>query len=675
MKRSAFLLIVFLLLTSLGSYAQNLNKVYGAMAEQDWEVALELLEPIIEKKKKNYEARWLAAICHTERYRFDEAYKLFQEALPFAEVDPSFWIPYAKAYLLGSRVEDAERTLARVNQNQLDDFVKPDYFKVYNNIQNAKKYLPNPKEVIIKNLGPNINTKDNEYSQVVTDDQMGIYYTVRRAGLGEVLDDGENAEMVMASRMNEFDEWQKDNPLEGFSSGTVNEATTQLFNGDSTLVVFKDEDLFVSNLQEDGTWSEREPLEINSNKWDSHAFFYNNGNSLIYSSAVNSADGENADLYIIHKQEDGKWSAPYAIEELNTSENDDSPFVAGDGTLYFSSRGHDSMGGYDIFKTRLDSATGKFSAPENLGAPFNLPNDDTFFTLYGKNAYLSSSRPEGYGQVDIYRVILFNKSKVQGRLMDCDGETPIPNTKITVRKGEEIFETTTDEYGRYSMNFPIEQEFSMTAERGGEQIYEEVHRINVLFRDEFDINHDFFVGECENPKMIYVKMINSFDLDPENIDVEEPEIIEPIVEAEPEPIVVDEVKDVVPVIVPVAEEYLELPNVYFTFDRSNIREQFYERLDETAELLKERTDLRVLVAGHTDAYGTNEYNIALGKRRYTQVYNYLINRGVDPDQLEYKTLSENEPIATNRTIAGRAFNRRVQLYFIDDEGNIVENQK
>ena len=133
--------------------------------------------------------------------------------------------------------------------------------------------MSNPKDIIIENLGPNVNTEFNEYSQVVTYDQTGIYFTARREGLGEVVDDGENVEMK--SKMNDLDEWEKDAPLEGFSSGTVNEATTQLFNWDSTLVVFKDEDLFISNLQIDGTWSDREPLEINSNRWDAHAFFYN----------------------------------------------------------------------------------------------------------------------------------------------------------------------------------------------------------------------------------------------------------------------------------------------------------------------------------------------------------------------------------------------------------------
>ena len=79
-----------------------------------------------------------------------------------------------------------------------------------------------------------------------------------------------------------------------------------------------------------------------------------------------------------------------------------------------------------------------------------------------------------------------------------------------------------------------------------------------------------------------------------------------------------------------------------------------------------------MVAGHTDAYGTNPYNVALGERRYTEVYNYLVNKGVNPSQLATKTFSEDIPIATNRTVQGRAFNRRVELYFIDENNNRVD---
>ncbi|MFY0592289.1 OmpA family protein [Roseivirga sp.] len=694
MKRSAFFIVALFIICAISVHAQNLNKVYGAMEEKDWEVALGYLEPIIKKKKKNYEARWLAAICHSKRYRFEKSYALFQEALPIAEEDPIFWVTYAEAYLFGGQVEDAERVIRRVKQNDLADYAKPEYFRIFNNIQNARTLLADPKEIIVKNLGPNVNTKGQEYSQVVTADQRGIFFTARRQGLGEVSDDGIFYEQVMTAEMDETDNWEKDSPLEGYASDDTFDAPVQLLDNDSTLITFREDDLYMSKLGADGIWGEREKLPINTSKWEAHAFIYNKGNSIIYASDFQN-NNENSDLYIVHKVDGGKWSKPYAIKELNTPLNEDAPFVAEDGTLYFASRGHDSMGGYDIFSTKLDTASGIFSKPQNLGAPINLPTDDTFFTLYGKNAYFSSSRPEGYGENDIYRVIMFNESQVQGKLLGCDNTTPIANAKISVVGKEDEFTAQTNEYGVYSMNMPIENDFTLRVERDGEVLYEKEHTIRVLFRDEFDIEQDFFIGDCnKNEKEIYVKMINSFDLDPTNIPVDPPStegVIIEEAEVESQPVIVAEEKaeivkeeviavveevekvvaeqvEAVSPIVP-AEEVIELPIVYFDFDKQNIKEEYFERLNDAADLLKRRTDLRIMVGGHTDAYGTDPYNVALGQRRYTMVYNYLVNKGVNKDQLVVKTFSEDLPIASNRTQKGRAFNRRVELYFVDENGN------
>ena len=135
-------------------------------------------------------------------------------------------------------------------------------------------------------------------------------------------------------------------------------------------------------------------------------------------------------------------------------------------------------------------------------------------------------------------------------------------------------------------------------------------------------------------------------------------------EPEPEPEPKEEVSADVPV-APVVAKKIELPNVFFDFDKHNIKSEFFQRLDEAAELLISQRNLRIMVAGHTDAYGTNPYNVSLGQRRYTEVYNYLINKGVNADQMEVETFSEDTPLQSNRTIRGRAFNRRVMLYFIE----------
>ena len=676
MRRIIFMTLFSVFLFGSSAFAQNLNKVYGAMDEGDWEVALELLEPIMRKKPKNQEAKMLAAICHSERYRLDEAIRLFKESSEMGKETPYYYIKFAKAYLLDEKIDEAEQMIRRLRLQDLDDFMRPEYLQISNNIQNAKKYLPNPADIIIQNLGPNINSDGNEYSQVVTENQRSIYFTARRDGASKLGDDGEPLEQVLVADMNDRDRWEKDRPLEGFNGANTNEAPVQLMRNDSTLITFVDEDIFIYTKTEQGRWR-RDAFQFNSNRWDSHVFVYNYNRSMIFASDVNHTT-ENLDLYITHRDATGKWMKPRAIAELNTSLNDDAPFVADDGTLYFSSRGHDSMGGYDIFKTRYDSAAGKFLPPENMGAPINLPNDDTFFTLYGKNAYLSSSRPGGFGQVDIYRIIMFDESQVQGLLIDCNGETPLSNAKISVVGREDEYSAVSDEYGVYKMKMPIEEAFILRIEKDGEVLFEHEQTVSVLFRDEFDINKNFYIGGCEAVEgILYLKLINSFDLDPTNLPVDPVDISgitpvtdepEPVAEEEPEPQPQPEEKEEVsaaPVVVP-GPKKIELPNVFFDFDRHTIKSEFFQRLDEAAELLSGDRSLRIMVAGHTDAYGTNNYNVDLGTRRYTEVYNYLLNKGVNADQMEVSTFSEDTPIQSNRTIVGRAFNRRVELSFIEE---------
>lgn len=650
------------------AYSQNLNDVYSAMGEEDWEVALEMVQPML-KKKKNYEAKWLAAICHANRYRFETAYGLFEEAMPFAEIDPFYWVPYAQAYLFGGRVNEAERLLRRTSPKEFEDpYFQDVYVKVLNNIRAAQKYLPNPENVVVQNLGPNVNTKGNEYSQVVRTDQRGIYFTARREGLGSKADDGEYYEHLMMSQMNNFDKWQNDKEVEGYNTGTDFLAPLQLLDNDSTIVYYKNDDIYMAKLQPDGSYGEDSKFQFNTDKWESHAFVYNDHKSIIFSSDFGNKD-ENADLYVTHLNEQGQWTKPYLIEELSTDENEDAPFVAGDGTLYFSSRGHDSMGGYDIFKTRLDSATGKFSKPENLGAPINLPGDDTFFTLYGKYAYFSSSREAGYGENDIYKVFMFNASKVQGKFVDCENR-PLANAQLLVTEIEsgEVTTTQTNEFGVYQFIVPIEKDVNVRLERNGETLYESKHNFRVLFRDSFDIEHDFLVGECAAAGVedIYLTMINSYDLDPTMIETEAPSteglLIEEEVITEETPLpVVDEEK---PAVAVAALPALELPMIFFDFDKSVVKEEYFERLNKAASLLKDRTDLKILIAGHTDSHGTNLYNTGLGKKRYEAVYRYFVNKGVSTEQLEVRSFSENVPIASNRTRQGRAYNRRVELSFV-----------
>ncbi len=692
--RSLFV-VLFIVLFSSGLMAQKMNNILSDMEDESWQAAYDQLETLMRKKPKNTEAKFFAGICLAELYRPDESIQLFKASADLAQDIPFYYVKFAKAYLLAGQVQNAKNTLAQFDSKDMFDEDKKEYNQVRTNILAAEKYLPNPKDLIVQNLGTNVNTDGSEYSPLMTSDHRGIFFTARRKKESEKARDGEAYEQVMTSDMDEVDDWTKDAVLDGYAKGTDHDATVQLMNGDSTLVSFKNEDLFISDLQADGNWGNRRSISnINTSKWESHVYFFNNGKSMIYASAANTKG--DLDLYMMHQDASGKWGKGQAIEELNTPYNDDSPYVAEDGTFFFASRGHESMGGYDIFQSTYDSAAGKFSEPLNLGAPINSVNDDTFFSVFGKMAYFSSYRPGGFGSMDIYKVYLFNKTVVAGRLLNCGDRSPVVGAVLSVEGKETEFTATTDENGFYSMELPIEQDIMLNIVKAGNNIYKQKHYVKVLFRDENEVGRDFLVGcpdQSESDERIIIKLKNGFDLNPSEIVVEPPVVAEEVPEVvTPEPEVVEEeaAEEVVAEENPVVEEKkvveevkaadtppadistqtmlaldeIELPIVYFDFDKHNIKSEFFERLDKAARLLRERPDVRVFVGGHTDNYGTNEYNVALGERRYNEVHAYLLNKGVNPEQLETGTYGEDIPAVNNRTRRGRALNRRVMLSFI-----------
>jgi hypothetical protein len=139
------------------------------------------------------------------------------------------------------------------------------------------------------------------------------------------------------------------------------------------------------------------------------------------------------DIYFSTKEPGGGWSDPENIGEyINTPYDEDGPFIHPDGNkLYFSSKGHNSMGGYDIFLTEYLVEKGRWTRPENMGYPINTAEDDIFFvwSADGERAYFSSEREDSYGRTDIYMLSRNNPEAVNvelgGKITDKISGEPI----------------------------------------------------------------------------------------------------------------------------------------------------------------------------------------------------------------------------------------------------------
>ena len=140
---------------------------------------------------------------------------------------------------------------------------------------------------------------------------------------------------------------------------------------------------------------------------------------------------------------------------------------------------------------------------------------------------------------------------------------------------------------------------------------------------------------------------------------------EPVVEPipEPEPAIIEEVKEEV-VVVEVPEKIV-LRGINFDFDKSNIKPEFMPVLDEAVKILKENSDIKVIIEGHTDWTGAEKYNQGLSERRAASVCNYLVEKGISQNSLETVGYGEADPIADNHTREGRNMNRRVVFKILD----------
>lgn len=165
-------------------------------------------------------------------------------------------------------------------------------------------------------------------------------------------------------------------------------------------------DLYQADLQDAHHWTNVRPIpEIDGiNSREPSVCISPNGKIMLFSSDRAGSKG-GLDLYYTVKDKNGKWTKPVNCGILNTMFDEDAPIIANDGiTVYFSSRGHNSMGGYDVFKSTLDTVTMKFSEPVNLGYPLNSVGNDIYFVLNkdDKTGYFTSDREGGFGEKDIY---------------------------------------------------------------------------------------------------------------------------------------------------------------------------------------------------------------------------------------------------------------------------------
>ncbi|MBP6460638.1 MAG: PD40 domain-containing protein [Crocinitomicaceae bacterium] len=382
-------------------------------------------------KNQNYIYRKGVTTFHYKK-NYEEALKLFKKTTSNVskvydfESPNEIRVPMEALYYYAFCLDNLGRSTEAIEyyKKYLDKnigitnvYTKSAWLKIVNT-EVADKYKANPKKnVILKSIGDSINTKDPEFAPIISPDGSTIYFTSRRHWkedtYKEYVEDFTNysPEDAYVSYKKEGDQWTSPKRLP-FCKLENNEATVSISSDERILYLYVDKNndgnLYKTDLSKEtiDTVIGIDIPEVNTKYWDSHIFFSEDDNLIIFASDRPGGYG-GRDLYRLMRLPDGSWSKPFNMGSgINSPYDEDSPFLSIDKkSLFFSSNSDKSMGGFDIFMSRRVDDN-NWTAPINMGFPVNSIKDDIFFTTTadGLLGYLSSNRNGGNGESDIYEV-------------------------------------------------------------------------------------------------------------------------------------------------------------------------------------------------------------------------------------------------------------------------------
>jgi len=524
----------------------------------------------------------------------------------------------------------------------------------------AMEMINNPVRIFIDNLGRGVNTKYPEYGPYINADETILMFTSARDNTtGGKTDDRDLnffEDIYISNKSGDI--WRDaSNPGKPLNTDS-HDAIVGVSPDGKHALIYKGEDnggdIFECRINEEGEWGKpkRLPKEINTKYHESSASFSPDMEALYFVSDKPDGFGGKDIYYTSLRIKGNKEKLDYedAVNlgaVINTRYDEQGVFMDVEGkTLYFSSKGHNTMGGYDVFKTILKN--GKWTKPVNLGYPINTADDDIFFSFSrdGRHAYYSSFDPDGYGNRDIYMITLLGPEKEVAFMEDYDflafktvivkenlmlDKVEVKESQITIVKGKVLDAITLEPLG----GVPVE-------------IYD-----NALGRmiSSFESNTntgEYMVSLPSGRNYGFSANAKDYLFHSENL------IIPPAISVQ------EIYMDMLLHKVKVGSKII-LKNIFFDFDKTTLRPTSTAELDRLTKMLNDIPTLKIEISGHTDNIGSDEYNKNLSEGRAKTVVDYLIDKGIDRERLTFAGYGESQPIETNDTEEGRQMNRRTEF--------------
>lgn len=528
-------------------------------------------------------------------------------------------------------------------EKEKEEEIKEDYLESFS----RSLYIPWDKDSVkvqIHFTGKELNTPFPEYAPVINADGSVMYFTSRRPVTEKEKKKGIiGLENIYFSSFNrETGKWSEALMLPAPVNfpGRFNSAVA-LSNDGQRLFIYRDDkfgngDIYESVLQ-GNIWSEPQPLPepVNSKYHEASVTLSPDGNTLYFVSNRPGGKG-GKDIWYCTKTKEGKWSEAKNLgSTVNSNKDEEGVFMHPDGkTLYFSSRGHKGMGGYDIFYARLEN--GKWTEPVNLGPAINTPNDDVYFVVEanGQTAYYASVREDGMGEKDIYKLtFIFPEEKkkpvaqltlFKGNVLDKLNHQPLGADieLIDLEKGEQITTLKSNSAtGAFMLSLPAGKNYAINVKKQNYLFYSE--NFNIPSGDEYKEVH--------------------------------------------KTILLDQLKTGAKVV---------LKNIFYDYDKATLRPESKLELDKLYELLVQNPKLKIELSAHTDSRGSDDYNLNLSQSRAQSCVDYLLSKGIGKERIVAKGYGEQQPFikeeeinkmnSENEKEKAHQLNRRTEIKIIDN---------
>jgi len=649
------------------SNLQKANDLFVQDTKGTYKKALEYYLNVFDYNPNNAKLNYLIGVCYLNTVSKNKSYNYFLRAYKANKniaKDLYYWLGVSSQlnYKFDKAIGFFESYKKQISPSELKKQLKT-INKRIQECNSGKELIKNPIRVFIDNMGENINTEFPEYSPVISADEEVLYFTSRRDDTyGEKKDpmDMEFYEDIYVS-FKAQGEWLKAYPLSKPINTKGHDATVSLAPDGQSLFIFRNShggNIYESVMEGDD-WTTPAPLPnvINSRKgFESSACLASDGITVYFVRAnYDESTGNLLDknIYISTKNPITKlWSPGEKLpSEINTKYDEDGVFIHPDGrTLFFSSKGHNSMGGYDIFKS-VKNENGKWTKAENLGYPINTPDDDVFFVLSanGRNGYFSSYRPSGKGDLDIYKITFLSPENIiQSTEDNLIASIAKPVSVINIAKSAEI----------KKIRLTIVKGL-VTEALSGEAIDADIEVVDNEQNKIVKTAHSnkstgkYLVALPSGKNYGLVIKADGYLFHSENFNIpktSEYQVIE---------------KNVEMLSMSIGSKVV-LKNIFFEIGSSKFKTESEPELDRVITLLEVYPNLKIEISGYTDNIGSNAVNKELSKKRAKAVVDYLSKNNIELNRLSFVGYGSSNPIASNKTKEGRRKNRRVEFKILEN---------